>query len=78
MVVDGEGMTVYPGLIDALSTVGIPGAAPAAATAGGRGGRGQTPTTPATPAAMAAAAPQPRSNGPEDRPPNHQLDHGRR
>jgi len=23
-VVDGEGMTVYPGLIDALSTVGMP------------------------------------------------------
>ena len=28
-VIDGEGMTVYPGLIDALSTVGMPGAAPA-------------------------------------------------
>src|ERR1039458_8514960 len=42
-VVDGEGMTVYPGLIDGLSTVGIPGAAPAtAAGAGGRGGRGTT------------------------------------
>src|SRR5271155_260033 len=40
-VVDGEGMTVYPGLIDALSTVGIPGAAPAAAAAGGRGGGGR-------------------------------------
>ena len=26
-VVDAEGMTVYPGLIDGLSTVGIPGAA---------------------------------------------------
>src|ERR1017187_6525656 len=38
-VVDGEGMTVYPGLIDGLSTVGMPGAAPAAA-GGGRGGRG--------------------------------------
>jgi hypothetical protein len=63
-VVEGEGMTVYPGLIDALSTVGIPGAAPAAATAG-RGGRGAATT--ATPAAAAAAAPA-RSNGPEDRP----------
>ena len=41
-VVDGEGMTVYPGLIDPLSTVGIPGAAPAAAAAGtGRGGGGR-------------------------------------
>src|ERR1700683_3179118 len=40
-VVDGEGMTVYPGLIDALSTVGMPGGAPAhtAAAGGGRGGR---------------------------------------
>src|ERR1039458_10242858 len=39
-VVDGEGMTVYPGLIDGLSTVGIAGAAPAAAAAGGRRGGG--------------------------------------
>jgi hypothetical protein len=65
-VVDGEGMTVYPGLIDALSTVGIPGAAPAAAATGGRAGRGAA--TPATPAAPTAAAAQTRSNGPEDRP----------
>jgi len=64
-VVDGEGMTVYPGLIDALSTVGMPGAAPAAAAAaGGRGGGGRNAA--ATPAA--AAAPAARSNGPEDRP----------
>src|SRR5271155_4545940 len=40
-VVDGEGMTVYPGLIDALSTVGMPGATPAAAAGGGRGGGGR-------------------------------------
>src|ERR1035441_8236960 len=69
-VVDGEGMTVYPGLIDGLSTVGIAGAAPAAAAAGGgRGGRGTT-ATPATPTAPAAqaAAPAERSMGPEDRP----------
>src|ERR1700689_2389100 len=65
-VVDGEGMTVYPGLIDALSTVGMPGAAPAAtaAAAGGRGGRNAAQATPAA----AAAGPAPRSNGPEDRP----------
>jgi imidazolonepropionase-like amidohydrolase len=65
-VVDGEGMTVYPGLIDGLSTVGIAGAAPAAAAAGGgRGGRGAnaTPAPPASP-----AAPEERSWGPEDRP----------
>jgi hypothetical protein len=65
-VVDGEGMTVYPGLIDGLSTVGIAGAAPAAAAAGGgRAGRGTT-ATPATTAAP--AAPSERSWGPEDRP----------
>src|SRR6204780_2428652 len=33
-IVDGEGMTVYPGLIDALSTVGMPSAAPAAPAGG--------------------------------------------
>src|ERR1035438_9258586 len=56
-IVDGEGMTVYPGLIDSLSTVGIAGAAPAAAAAGGgRGGRGtiSTPGTPGAPPAPAA------------------------
>src|SRR5580658_4824959 len=68
-VVDGEGMTVYPGLIDALSTVGMPGAATAATAAagGGRGGGGGRNAAQATPAA-AMAAPAPRSNGPEDRP----------
>jgi imidazolonepropionase-like amidohydrolase len=65
LTIEGEGLTVYPGLIDSLSTVGMPGAAPAATATNGRGGRGAT--TPATPA-PAAAAPQPRSNGPEDRP----------
>jgi len=71
IIVDGEGMTVYPGLIDALSTVGIPGAAPAAAAGGGGGGRGgrnaAAPAQTAAPAA-AAAAPATRSWGPEDRP----------
>ena len=65
-VVEGEGLTVYPGMIDALSTVGIASAAPANATAGGRGGavggRGQVAATPtATPAPA-------RSMGPQDRP----------
>jgi imidazolonepropionase-like amidohydrolase len=71
-IVDGEGLTVYPGLIDSLSTVGMPGAAPAAASAtAGRGGRGQTPATPApaTPAPTApSTTPAPRAMGPEDRP----------
>src|SRR5437868_4061446 len=50
-VVEGEGLTVYPGLIDALSTIGIPEAAPATTATGGRGGGGQQQTNPAAPAA---------------------------
>src|SRR5580704_2027233 len=57
-VIEAEGLTVYPGLIDALSTLGIPDATPAA-TGGGRGG--QAPATPAPPA-------NPPARGPEDRP----------
>ena len=37
MVVDGEGLTVYPGLIDALSTWGQTGAATASAGLGSSG-----------------------------------------
>src|ERR1035437_2559410 len=56
MLVEGEGLTVYPGLIDALSTWGQPGAAPAAAaTTAGRGGRGTTTATP-TPTATSELA----------------------
>ena len=58
-VIDGKGMTVYPGLVDALSTWGLPGAAPAAAAAGG-GGRGRG----AAAAVATATAPQPVINGP--------------
>lgn len=62
-VIDGEGLTVYPGLVDALSTWGMPGAAAAAGNGGARGGgRGAA----ATPAAATPAAPPAR--GPEDRP----------
>jgi imidazolonepropionase-like amidohydrolase len=62
IVVDGEGMTVYPGLVDALSTWGMPGAAAGAARGGGRGATpGTNQTVPATPAA-------PPARGPEDRP----------
>src|ERR1035437_7057189 len=65
MLVEGEGLTVYPGLIDALSTWGQPGAA-AAAARGGRGTATATPTpTTATAAPQAAATP---ARGPEDRP----------
>ncbi|MGD0666604.1 MAG: amidohydrolase family protein [Bryobacteraceae bacterium] len=64
--IDGEGMTIYPGLIDSLSTVGIPSLAPAA----GRGGRGQAAAspTPATTPATAVAPAAPPAKGPEDRP----------
>ena len=66
-VVDGEGLTVYPGMIDALSTVGIASAAPAATAAGGRGGTGGRGAVGATPTAAATPAPAP-SRGPQDRP----------
>src|SRR5437868_733963 len=37
-VIEGDGLTVYPGLIDALSTLGIPEAATPTTGGGGRGG----------------------------------------
>ncbi len=37
-VIDGTGLTVYPGLIDGFGTLGLPSAAPAAAAGGGGGG----------------------------------------
>jgi hypothetical protein len=54
-VIDCSGLTVYPGLIDALSTWGLPGAAAALAAPAGRGGA-------QTGAQLAS--------GPEDRPSN--------
>jgi imidazolonepropionase-like amidohydrolase len=64
LIVEGEGMTVYPGLVDALSTWGMPGTA--ANGRGGTGGRGPTVTTPVvTPVTTPPASP---SRGPEDRP----------
>jgi imidazolonepropionase-like amidohydrolase len=67
-VIDGKGLTVYPGLVDSLSTWGIPGAN-AAATLGGGGRRaGGQQTTGPNPAL--ATAPAPVINGPEDRPSN--------
>src|SRR3954470_12390652 len=49
LLVEGEGVTVYPGLIDALSTVGMPGTITAAITAGRGTTAGRGATTPATP-----------------------------
>lgn len=56
-VIEAAGLTVYPGLIDALSAWGIPTAAPATAAA--------APT--ASTLARTQTA-QPRAQGPEDRP----------
>ncbi|HEY2461358.1 MAG TPA: amidohydrolase family protein [Candidatus Acidoferrum sp.] len=57
-VIDGKGLTIYPGLFDSFTDVGIP-AEPSAAPApgGGGGGRQQAPQ-----------AQQAISRGPEDRP----------
>jgi len=69
LVIDGEGLTVYPGLIDALSTWGQPGAAPATTTAAaGRGGRGTVAATPTPAVAAVFAVPAAPARGPEDRP----------
>jgi imidazolonepropionase-like amidohydrolase len=75
-VVDCKGLTIYPGLIDALSNWGMSNtAAPATVTTGGRGGRGQavapTPavTTIAAPTTASTATATP-ARGPEDRPSN--------
>jgi hypothetical protein len=71
--IDCKGLTVYPGLIDALSTWGLTNTpAPAAVVAGGRGARGQVTVTPpvtnvTSPVSIAPASP---ARGPEDRPLN--------
>lgn len=57
-VIDGKGLTVYPGLIDALSTIGIPEATPGPAVAGAAGRA----------AGAAAVTPATYARGPEDRP----------
>jgi imidazolonepropionase-like amidohydrolase len=59
-VIDGQGLIVYPGLIDSLSTLGLPDAAPAQASRRSAPGAPQAPS-PATPQA-------PPARGPEDRP----------
>ncbi len=63
LVLDGKGLSVYPGLIDALSTLGLPEAPAAAAPQGGVARPAAPPTTPA-PSGQTA----PRAQGPEDRP----------
>ena len=61
-VIEGEGLTVYPGLIDALSTWGITEPAPPQPAAA-------KPAAPAGPP-PATPSPPPRPSGPEDRPSN--------
>src|SRR3974377_2426303 len=61
-VIDGQGLTVYPGLIDALRTIGIPDAAPPAAPAGR--GVGQRPATPTPPTPTPPATASTPSRGP--------------
>src|SRR5208283_1086818 len=63
-VVEGDGLTVYPGLIDCLSTIGLPDEAPAPPNRGPGGGTNVP--APAQPAAPASTTPPAR--GPEDRP----------
>jgi imidazolonepropionase-like amidohydrolase len=63
LIIEGDGLTVYPGLVDGLSTWGM-GAAAAATGGGGRGGGRGAAATPATATTPAA----PPSRGPEDRP----------
>lgn len=65
-VVEGQGLTVYPGLIDSLSTLGLPDMAVAATPAGRGGGRNAAPVaaTPVVPIVPTA----PPARGPEDRP----------
>lgn len=77
-VIDGSGLTVYPGFIDGLSTWGIPGAVepPGGGRPAGAPGPAPTPPTPPTPPqAPAQAQAAPRSNGPEDRPQTHAFEH---
>ncbi len=62
-VIDGKGLTVYPGLIDALTDLGLP-QGPEPAAGGGRGGGGRQA---AVAAAQQGTQAQP-ARGPEDRP----------
>lgn len=63
-VIAGEGLTVYPGLIDALSPWGLPSSTQAQAS--GRGSGAAAPAVAGRPGTPGQAAPPAR--GPEDRP----------
>ena len=74
-VIEGAGLTVYPGFIDALSTWGIPGAAatPARTAAGVAPTPAPTPA-PATPTPAPSTLEETPRHGPEDRPQNHSFE----
>jgi Amidohydrolase family len=73
-VIDGNGLTVYPGFIDGLSTWGIPAAiATPARTAAGVAPT-PAPATPPAPAAPSATPEETPRHGPEDRPQNHSFE----
>jgi len=55
-IIDGHGLTVYPGLVDAMTTVGLGAPQPAGTARAGAGRRGPPPRG------------SPISKGPEDRP----------
>jgi len=64
-VIDGTGLTVYPGLIDGMSSLGAAAPAPAA----GRSGRpGAGPPGRGRPGGSGGGSQPPYSHGPEDRP----------
>jgi hypothetical protein len=67
-VIDGTGLTVYPGLIDAMSTWGLPQAAAAAQPAAARAGQQPPQQQPPQQQAQAQQPAQARSRGPLDRP----------
>src|SRR5271167_4945046 len=45
-IIEGKGLTVYPGLIDSFTDVGLPSAAPAPGEGGGGGGGGRRGAAP--------------------------------
>jgi hypothetical protein len=65
LIIEGDGLTIYPGLVDGLSTWGMGTGGAAAAGGGGRGGGGRGNAAATTAAATPAPPP---SRGPEDRP----------
>src|SRR5262249_45001957 len=67
-VIDGSGLTVYPGLIDANTNLGLPQPSPPATAGGGRGGGGGFGFQPgAGPMASALNSSQPPGLQPEIR-----------